>query len=229
MKFRSAAALLPLFLWIQGLAAVSMTPAELFNALQQAADRNTPEHLRCRIVSPLVDAQIRQIPRDKIEFNAVPYAELLFKKGVGFRLMVRHVDDYYVRKLGIFEDILEQSGLFVGVGRRNTWALFSRAWEISELPEEGGLRRIKVRERDGLPGDYGIYYLSADWTLQKSEFFEGNQIRATLALSWQKLGEVSVVSTLALSVREDKRLTNLSVRFTDFKFDPLNAAEFRGR
>jgi hypothetical protein len=230
MTRRRVAVLFSFWPLVLGLWAKPMPASELFGALQEAADRNTPEHLRCRIASPLVDAQIRQIPKDKIEFNATPYAELLFKKGVGFRLMVRHVDDYYVRKLGIFEDILEQSGLFVGVGRRNTWALFTRAWDLSELPpDEAGLRRLKVRERDGIPGDYGIYFMSQDWVLQKSEFYEGNKVRATLALTWQKLGAVQVVSALALAVREDKNLSSLSVRFTDFKFEPLNAAEFRGR
>lgn len=206
------------------------TPAEIYGRMQAVADGTTPQEFRCKLLSPLVDAQLGSIPRDKVVFGTFPRAEMIFKKGLGFRLMVRNVDDYYVRKLGIFEDVLEKSGLLVTQGRRNTWALFSRQYELTDLGADGnGGRRVRVREREGLPGDYGIYTLGPDWTMTRTEYYEENKLRATMTLTWQPVGKFQVLSLMSLQVPGDKLLANLAIRFADYQFDGLSLAEFRGR
>lgn len=208
----------------------AVAPAEIFARMQKLADSGTPDEFRCKLSSPLVDAQLNSIPRDKVVFGTFPRAEMIFKKGMGFRLMVRNVDDYYTRKLGIFEDILEKSGLLVTLGRRNNWALFNRQYELSDLGADGaGGRKVKVREREGLPGDYGIYFLTADGTMTRSEYYEENKLKAQMNLAYQTVGKSQMISTLTLVVPGDKVLANLAVRFSDYAFDGVPLAEFRGR
>lgn len=207
-----------------------VSPAEIFARMQKLADSTTPDEFRCKLTSPLVDAQLNSVPRDKVVFGTFPRAEMIFKKGMGFRLMVRNVDDYYTRKLGIFEDILEKSGLLVTLGRRNNWALFSRQYELTDMGADGtGGRKVKVREREGLPGDFGIYFLTADGAMARSEYYEENKLKAQMTLAYQAVGKSQMISTLTLVVPGDKVLANLAVRFSDYAFDGVPLAEFRGR
>lgn len=210
--------------------AAGLSNKEVFEAVQAAADKATPESLRCKVVSSLVDAQLRQVPKDKIVYGQIPFVEMLFKKGYGFRLMVRNVDDYFVRLLGIYEPILAQSGLFMTLDKRNTFAAFSKFYEFSwQAGDEAFPNKVKVRERDSLPGDYGVYYYDKDWYLQKSEYFEANQLKATLKLGYLASGAYNLVSTFDLIVLNQKNLSSLSGKLYDFSFETQNAASFKGR
>ncbi len=204
-------------------------PSEIYSNIQTALDQRIPESFKAKITSPLVDAQFKQIPKDKITFGTQPYAELIFRKGVGVRLMVRNVDDYFSRLLSIYEEMLGQAGFMLTQGKTRDFATFNKKYELSFSTNNGTETVLKIKERDALPGDYGLYYFDSDWNLTHSDYFEANVMKAQLKMKMEIQGKYFLPTEWNLLAFEQKQFRTLTVTLSDFVFNSVAASEFRGR
>jgi len=175
---------------------------EIFSAISSFNNAHTPPFFMAQITSAFIDAQLKNIPKEKINYGSTPSVYLVFQKGRDVRIWVDNVDDYYRFSFSIFEDILHKSGLFMGINTYSTYPSFIRQYQIFWIKgDELHPVKIKVVEKGALKGDYGIYFFSELWQLTGSEYYENNQLTAVLKLKYVQNGGKEHIQSIILDFK----------------------------
>ena len=201
-------------------------PREIFHNLQSKWGERTPTQFLARVDSPLIKSQLKRIPRDRIEFGEKPYVIFVFKKGVGFRILIRHVDEYHQAMFSLYEDILYRAGLFATIGEKNTYAKFIGDYRLYWLRGTKAYpRRLKIVEKDALPGDHGIFSCDSNWIVQYSEYYEEEKKVAAVDIRYQQINQYELPKTLNVQLFEEKK-RRFSLHLSDFDFSPQAVKEY---
>ena len=126
-----------------------------------------------------------------------------------------------------YEDTLSKSGLFFAMGRYNTYSAFIKRYKMYWLKPEDFKYKIKIVEKEALPGDYAVFYFNGDWILLKSEYYENNKVVATADLEYEKIKSYLLPVELGIEIHNRKGIDNVSFSFTDFSFKKLSPSLFR--
>ena len=217
MKFKTI--LLTLILFSQVLGKDEPTTREIFNNLQRANQKTVPPHFSATLSSKLVTAQIKRIPKNKINFNKKPIVKFVFKEGYGFRIVIEHVDDYYKNMFALYEEDLVRSGLYLATGDKNTYSKFIGSYKLYWLKKSKDFPyRLKIIEKDALPGDYSVFYVKENWQIKKSDYYEDNKKIAELIYHYFALSNYTVISKLTLKIFKKKAINKVEFNFEDYDF-----------
>lgn len=192
---------------------------DIFEKLYAQAEKNNPPQFSARLESKLITAQLRRIPKDKINFGKKPWVRFVFKQGHGFKIVIEHVDNYYKNMLSLYEDILAQSGLFLVMGRKNTYSKFIGDYRLYWLKGKKNLpHTLKIVEKDALKGDYGVFYIASNWQVQESKYYEDNKKVAELYYYYSSLSNYIVISNLTLNISQNSGEKKIAFSFEDYDF-----------
>lgn len=195
------------------------TSREIFSNLYTQGVKTTPPQFSASLKSKLVAAQLKRIPKDKLVFGKTPHVRFVFKQGKGFKIIIEHVDEYYKNMFALYEDILEQSGLYLVMGKKNTYSKFIGHYRLYWLKGEKNLpHTLKIIEKDALPGDYGIFYATKDWKIQQSEYYEDNKKVAELLYEYSFQSNYTVVSNLTLNILKPSKKRKVEFKFEAYDF-----------
>ena len=169
---------------------------EIYTSIQKRNNQLTPNNYSAILESPLIDAQLKNIPAESRIFGKKPYVIFQFKKNQVPILTIKNIASYQASFFSIYEDILLRSGMLLGIGKWFEYKKFIKEHQIfltinnSENQNEKNTYhyKVKVEEKEGLPGDYGEYYFSKDWDLLFSKYFVNKKLSAEVRFfyRWEK-------------------------------------------
>ena len=195
------------------------TTKEIFNNMRSANQKTVPSHFSATLSSKLVDAQIKRIPKDKIDFGKKPIVKFIFREGHGFRIVIEHVDDYYKNMFALYEEDLVKSGLYLVTGNKNTYSEFIGHYKLYWLKASKTFpHRLKIIEKDALPGDYSIFFIREDWQIKKSDYYENNKKVAEVIYHYLNLSNYTVISNLTLNMIKKKGKNKIEFNFENYDF-----------
>ena len=205
------------------------TPKEIFENLKEAWDKKTPTHLSAVVSSKLINAQLKRIPKDKITFGKKPYVQFIFKKGLGFRILIKNVDQYYEHMLSLYEEMISKSGLFVTIDKSNTYPKFIGQFKLYWLKGTSNFpNRIKIVEKDALPGDYGIFYLDDKWNILKSEYYEEKKKVGSLQIEYSDFKSYRLIKKLVLQFEDAGKKETVDFVFDSYDEKAIPTKLFQG-
>lgn len=121
-----------------------------------------------------------------IEFGKKPELHLIFHQGKKPELVLKNVSPFYNSFFSPYEEILQKSGLFLGVDNHRTLKSFSEEFIIEKVEKTTNDIKATVKEKDGLEGDYAIFYYDEDYELKHADFYEANELTAIASFFFKK-------------------------------------------
>ena len=203
----------------------SYSGEEIYGLIKSEHQKIFPKQFRATVDSLLVIKQLETIPRDKVIFGKKPYVELLFKENLPLKLKVRNVESYYKDFFEVYETILIRSGFFFGVNQYYRAASFLKAYR---LVWDATQKRVQIFEREGLPGDYGFFYVDEGFKIIGSEFFENNKKVGEVKFIHKKIKDFVVIDALSIWFLKDKTSKKIifDVKLSHFDFSFFSSALF---
>lgn len=205
-----------------------LDPKIFFNKIQKKNQQILPEFFKVLIESSVIDLQKETFPPEMLEFNKQPNLYLLFKKGYSPILHLEGVLEYYANYFAPYEKVIQNTGIFLGVDNYNSFKKFSKEFLIRSYTTSYGYR-FKVREREGLSGDYGEYFYNRELELSRINFYKDGKLHGTMKVFYKKINDSKSVPSKAVINYEKPEIGGLkefSLNFTKYETNPKLGDKF---
>ena len=179
------------------------TSREIYTSIKTRNDQLTPDSYKADLQSPLINAQLKNLPKESRIFGKTPYVTFEFKKKEKTRLHIENVENYQSSFFSIYEDILLRSGMLLGLYKWNEYEKFIKEHQIFltiNPDKKKYVYKVKIEEKEALPGDYGEYYFSKDWDLLFSKYFINNKLSAEIDFFYTWQGNYRFVKKLKIKL-----------------------------
>lgn len=168
------------------LAAETLDKTKVFEKIRINNERDLGKKIEARLDSSLLSLQLKNIPKEMIEFGKKPELYLIFHQGKKPKLALKNVSPFYSSFFSPYEEILQKSGLFLGVDNHRTLESFSKEFIIEKIEKTTNDIKATVKGKDGLEGDYAIFYYDDDYQLKHADFYEANELTAIASFFFKK-------------------------------------------
>ena len=166
--------------------------------------------------STLIKAQLKNIPSDMIEFEKKPRLVLKFASGKKPLLVLENVSPFYANYFLPYEEIIQKSGLFLGVDDFNSYQSFIKEYQIQKLLKVAGGYSATIRQHDGLDGDYATFFFDENLKIKRADFFESNTVSASLKFFFD---EKTLPKRLVLEISKDNdKVDHFIINFKNYTF-----------
>lgn len=167
-------------------AAETLDNATVFEKIKAGNEKDLGKKIEARLESSLLSLQLKNIPKEMVEFGKKPELYLIFHRGKKPELVLKNVSPFYNSFFSPYEEILQKSGLFLGVDNHRTLESFSKEFTIEKIEKTTNDIKAMVKEKDGLEGDYAIFYYDDDYRLKHADFYEANELTAIASFFFKK-------------------------------------------
>ncbi|BBM89854.1 hypothetical protein COTS27_01567 [Spirochaetota bacterium] len=220
-------------------AAESTFPASteaLYETIKKANNDRLPKYFSARLSAATVSLQIKNVPKEMIDFGKKPELHFHFKKNGAPRLVLNNVADFYKNFFAPYEEIFARSGLFLGIDGSSGKERFLQQFSVSapKKSEEGA--SITIRERKGLPGDYAEYLFDDNWLIKQALFYEANTQTSEVKFYFTRKNNYTLPKRILVyltgpqslqlaapqssTTSQNASADHIFITFSDYKFKP---------
>ncbi len=236
--------LLGLFFGLPGLSHLALHGAStvldtksVYEQIQKFNEQFMPESFQVELTSLLIKSQLKNIPKEMVDFDKKPRLLLLFKRGRSPRLKVQHVNSFYVNFFSPYEKLISFSGLFLGVDRYNSYEKLHMFF-IFKAKQQGDKFIISARERGALSGDYAEYVFSQSLKLISAKFYEAGILGAETHFFFKEENSKRYPYRITADIFEKGNLldhtssdekesnTKLIINFKNYNFTDIEESNF---
>ena len=207
---------------------VPKSKKEIYNKIKKANEIYLPVEFSAKIDGLLIDLQMRNIPEDMIEFQKEPELYFYFKQGFLPKLLLKNVLPYYENFFSPFEKMIIQSGLFLGIDNYNSYKKFAKEYSFKLVFFDETGYQIRVIEKEGLNGDFGIYHFGLNWRIKKVVLFEERKQSLEIFFFYKKYKKYQLPKRLLVKLAESSEgPKEFFIDFSEYKLEKLKQEMFK--
>lgn len=202
------------FIFVQ---ATTIDKQDFFKQLKDKHAHQLPNFFKVELESSVVSLQFKVIPKEMILFKETPRLFLLFKKKNHPILILEGVLEYYVNYFAPYESIIQNTGIFFGIDYYDNYQKFSKEFDFKVIEIQGGFK-AKVREKEGLRGDYAEYLFNKDLVLNKVIFYKKKIKHGESKIFYRKFKQWTIPKKIIISFVKPEigGLKEFSIHFKDY-------------
>lgn len=190
-------------------AAETLDFSEVFEKIRKKNEKDLGKKIDARLESALLSLQLKNIPAEMVEFGKKPELRLVFHQGKKPNLVLENVSPFYSSFFSPYEEILQKSGLFLGVDNHRSLESFSKEFIIEKVIKTDYDIKATVREKEGLKGDYAIFHYDENYQLKHADFYENGELTVIASFFFKKLNsEKTVPFRISIKFQKEQDAAN---------------------
>lgn len=176
----------------------------LFEQIKKHNQKKFGKKFEAELSSNLIKIQMKNIPKETIVFGKKPKLYLVFHQGKKPQFVLKNVSAFYTNFFAVYEDVLQKSGLFLGVDNYHNSQKFLKKYQIFDAKKTDQGFKLSIKEKNGLEGDYATFHYDKNHQVTKAQCYEEKKLAAVVKFFFKKIKKKELPSKVVMELFKEK-------------------------